>query len=132
MITRLQKSPDGKIYPVALAKTILGIDNDKDLSVITLANELKSEYEQLDQKLKEKQERDAILEAGTLTSDGEFWFNEEWAKVFMTKVATARAVGFTYVKWKNAKREVVELPLDKADEYMKEMIATLDKVYLGE
>jgi hypothetical protein len=123
--------PDGSINYEDVAKSQLGEHATKE-KIDEKIKELKAQYEADQQKLKEKQQRDAILEAGTLTSDGEFWFNEEWAKVFMTKVATAKSVGFTYIKWKNAKREVVEVPLDKADEYMKEMITTLDKVYLGE
>ena len=93
--------------------------------------ELEAQYKADQIKQKAYNDRAVILESGTLTSDNEFWFNEKWAKVFMTKVASAESVGFTYVKWKNAKREIVEVPLDQAKVYIKEMIAVLDKIYLG-
>ena len=105
-------------------------DAEKE-QIDTKVKELEAQYEADQIKQKAKKQRQDILNAGTLTADGLFWFNEEWSKVFMTKVISAENVGFTYVKWKNAKREVVEVPLPKAKEYIKEMIAILDKIYLG-
>jgi hypothetical protein len=109
-------------------ENIISIDESL---VVAKVKELEAQYEADKIKAKEKADRQDILTAGTLTDDGLFWFNEEWSKVFMTKVLSAENVGFTYVKWKNAKREVVQVPLPKAKEYIKEMIAILDKIYLG-
>jgi len=108
------------------------LQNEKDMELFYSSfPEKRKENYQLFESKQSLIDRAVILESGTLTSDNKFWFNEKWAKVFMTKVASAESVGFTYVKWKNAKREIVEVPLDQAKVYIKEMIAVLDKIYLG-
>ena len=82
-------------------------------------------------KKKMKSDRQELLNNGTLTSDGKFWFNEEWAKVFMTKVSSAESIGLTYVNWKDANGIVTQVDLIDAKAYVGEMIVILDKIYLG-
>ena len=68
---------------------------------------------------------------GMFTADGEFWFNEKWATVFITKALSAEFIDLPAIQWKDAKGAVVQVPLDKAKVYIGEMIEALDKVYLG-
>lgn len=123
--------PDGTMNYEDVARDNLA-DSATELEVTSEVARLTAEYEAKQLKVVAKANRQKLLEDGTLTADGLFWFNEEWAKVFMTKVATARGIGLNSMKWKNANKEVVDIPLDKANEYMKEMIEILDKIYLGQ
>jgi len=92
---------------------------------------IEEEYELTKAADKLKAERTALLDNGMTTADGEFWFNEKWATVFMTKALSAEFVGLPAIQWKDAKGVVVQVPLDKAKVYIGEMIEALDKVYLG-
>jgi len=89
----------------------------------------KEEYE-----LSLKMERDTKLAKGTLTSDGKFWFNESLAKVFILKaIATDFSSTLTSgksFKWKTASGDIVDVTLKEAKAYTKEIIATLDSIYL--
>jgi len=79
-----------------------------------------------------KAKRAELLEKGMLTADGKMWFNEKYATMFMVKVSGAIACKLKSVKWKDANREVVEVSIDDAKVYIKEIIEALDTVYLGE
>jgi len=114
--------------------TIKWAKGSKEFSLEAINKEmavLKKKEQELLKKKQKRQARQKLLTAGALTADKKFWFNESWAKTFMIKVSGAEAVGLDYVKWKDANRKVVKVSLDKAKGYIKEMIAILDKVYLG-
>jgi len=83
-------------------------------------------------KVEAKMIRDTALYKGTVTKDKKFWFNEDTGVKFCIKMNTTISIGEKSFKWVNAKREVVEVSISDAKKYAKEILATLDKVYLGE
>jgi len=97
-----------------------------------IANGLIAEYNEKLARDAYLAERQALLGKGLVTADGKMWFNEKYATMFIVKVSGAIACKLKSVKWKNANREVIEVSVNDAKVYIKEIIEALDTVYLGE
>jgi hypothetical protein len=79
------------------------------------------------QKEQAKQQRNQLLKKGTKSQDGKMWFNFDSASMFIQAVSTLE--GGETLPWYDANREKVELTLDEAKAYAKEIRLDMQKVY---
>jgi len=79
--------------------------------------------------IEEQMKRDNALQDGFITSDGKFWFNEDYGLKFIAKVGAKVLLKEPTLKWKDVQRKVVEVPIEEAIKYTKEILDKIDEIY---
>ena len=113
------------------------IDVPTSEEIVAKAIELETKFEIDSQRKVFNDARAELLDEGALTQDGRLWFNEEVAMMFLQKATSHKAINEgiadenkTMFRWRDKDRLEIVLTPEELILYSKEIIETLDKIYL--
>ena len=108
---------DGVIYPLTEEEILVKIaENDEKEA-------LQAEKDKL------KAEKELKLKNGFITADGVMFFNEAFGYIFAETLSTALVLDEKTVTWKSAAREQIDIDIDTAKVYLKEIQLFLKSVH---